>query len=228
MKSFLLSVLAALTLGGCGGLPPAFSVVRVLARDDTGSWQGSAIPVDCIELSDGSYRVTFLTARHVVLNSKGNDTVERMWVNLFDAPNFQFAANLVPTRLIAAHPTMDVALFTARLNRPVDVLDLDYRMPVLSERVTAAGFSEGLSLSIGEGIISSLVWFWYFPDWEGAYQISAFYKAGASGGAILDSDGDVLGIIVGGWSTSEHINFFLPVLQVRDWIESVRYQWEPR
>lgn len=180
------------------------------------------MPIECLTLPDGTYRVTFLTARHVV------EDAEQMWVNLFEAPNFQFQSLLIPTRLVAEHPTMDAALFTARLPHAVPVLSLDYRVPGLGERVQAAGFAQGRSLNLSEGFVSSLVFYWRWPEWAGAYLTSAFLHEGSSGGAILDWQGDILGIIVGGFDYSEHTNIFLPVLQVQDWIESVRDNWEPK
>lgn len=203
-------------------LPPSFSVARVLARGDIGTWQGSAMPIDCIALSDGSYRVTFLTARHVV------EGAGRMWVNIFEPPNFQFQRQLVPVHLIEQHPTLDAALFTARLTEPLLTLRLDYRVPELGEHVRAAGYSQGRMLTIGDGVVSSLVFYWLYPEWQGAYICSALSADGMSGGALLDSGGDILGILVGGYDDSEHSNIFLPVIEARDWIESVRYDWEPK
>ena len=224
----MLAVLAALSLGGCSAsLSPAFSVVRVLAREATGTSEGSAIPIDCIELQDSSYRVTFLTARHLVFTG-GGLIVPRMWVSLFEQPNFQFQRHLVPTRLIAVHPTLDLAMFTARLPHAVDVLDLDYRALQLGESLTAVGYAQGDALLIDEGIVSSLVFYWDFPDWEGGYTGSMILVSGMSGGAMLDNYGDVVAVIVGGDYNTEHGGIFLPVLQGQEWIENIRYQWEPK
>ncbi len=224
----MLAVLAVLSLGGCSAsLPPAFSVVRVLAVEDVGAFEGSAIPIACKALQDGSYRATFLTARHLV-RTEDLEIVPKMWVCLFEAPNFQYQRQLIPVRLIAAHPTLDLAMFTARLKEPVNCLDLDYRRLVLGETLLASGYAAGDALLVDEGIVGSLVFYWHFPDWEGAYTGSMILVGGMSGGAMLDSDGDVVAVIVGGDEESEHGGAFLPVLQGRDWIESVLELWEPK
>lgn len=218
-------VLAALTLGGCGGLPPAFSVVRVLAVEDVGAFMGSAIPLACEALQDGTYRATFLTARHVI-QTVDLQISPKVWVGLFEEPNFQFQSQLVPVRLIVIHPTLDLAMFTARLKEPIDCLVLDYRMPVLGEMLTAAGYSNGDSLLIDEGIVSSLAFYWTWPQWEGGYTGNWVMIGGMSGGAMIDSDGYVVAVIVGGDLDTEHGGVILPVLQGRDWIESILELWE--
>lgn len=199
-------------LAGCSGtLPPAFSVVRVLARSDAGVWEGSAIPIRCDLRMDGAYRVVFLTARHLL--------EDRMWVNLFEAPNYQFQRELVPVRLMRPHPTLDLALLTVIVDHPVPTLDLEYRVPEIGETLWSAGYAHGDALLVDNGVVSSLWFSWTFPDWEGGYTGSMVLIGGMSGGAVLSESGGVVAVIVGRSGSSDHLGVFLPVIQARDWIE---------
>ena len=74
------------------------------------------------------------------------------------------------------------------------------------------GFDLGLDLTLSEGLISSLRRQAHerFP----IIQTSAPISPGSSGGALLTSDGLLIGITTAGHGTAQNINFALPI----DWI----------
>lgn len=79
------------------------------------------------------------------------------------------------------------------------------RQDNVGDDVYVAGNPEGLKGSLSKGIVSALR-----PD-EDLIQIDASISPGSSGGPVINSGGEVIGIAVGAITRGQHLNFAVPV-----------------
>ena len=174
-------------------------------------------------ISDGGY---IATNAHVVSQGEGNDIkrADEVYVNFADD-------NQVRAKIVGLDPNADVALLkletTAGLTlRPLELGDSD-RVEV-GEPVAAIGspFGEEQSLSVGvvsatDRAIDSLTGF----ETLGALQTDAAINQGNSGGPLIDSAGDVIGInaqIRTNSGGGEGVGYAIPSTQVKRSIAQIR------
>ena len=104
----------------------------------------------------------------------------------------------------------------AKLPAPVIRIGTSENLRV-GQRVLAIGNPQGLELTLSEGLVSSLRRSENerFP----MIQTSAAISAGSSGGALLTSDGTLIGITTLQFIEGQNLNFAIPI----DWVTELRY-----
>lgn len=90
-------------------------------------------------------------------------------------------------------------------------LPLSPSRPIVGERVVAIGNPLGLESSVSEGIVSGIRR--VSEDFE-LYQITAPLSPGNSGGPVLNSTGDVIGIATSTLESGQNLNFAVPIVQL--------------
>jgi len=83
--------------------------------------------------------------------------------------------------------------------------------PIVGERVVAIGNPLGLESSVSEGIVSGIRR--VSEDFE-LYQITAPLSPGNSGGPVLNSTGNVIGIATSTLESGQNLNFAVPIVQL--------------
>lgn len=130
--------------------------------------------------------VVVLDGRHVATAWHVVRPAQRIDVRLSDG-------RILPAKLVGRDPATDIALLkieTAR--RPID-FNTD---PELTERVCAIANAYGLGLSITCGVVSAVnVSNARFNAIEDFIQTDAAANPGSSGGALVDDDGDLVGMM---------------------------------
>ncbi len=175
----------------------ASHVCRIHSADD--SCTASAVPF----FSDKG-RTFFLTAAHA-----------------FDFRGFQFnpwqpkptpcdtlvlGEVHVKIQEVVLHPLRDVAMFWVEAGE-IPLLETRWTPPRQYEEVFSFAFPWGSGPMVYQG--------WVGPQRDGEFSHSAIVMPGASGGALVDKDFQVIGIIMAtqdtlGWSTS--------LVSVREWV----------
>lgn len=166
---------------------------------------GSAIPVRCEEMPDGRYLVTMLTAKHVVQPPRPTYWAERQGALLEDG------------RVAANHPTLDASLVRFTSDVPVATIAVRTSALYIGERLWISGFG-GDRFWIGTGLASA----------TNRATVPAF--SGDSGGAILDRNGELVGITsrIGAygvpWTMDLHVVhhhcMFVPAADLNDWLQA--------
>jgi len=82
---------------------------------------------------------------------------------------------------------------------------------VVGEKVYAVGSPAGYSGTFTEGLVSGL----RSIEGKSLIQISAPISHGSSGGPVLDSNGNVIGVSVGGHTTGQNLNFAIPINELK-------------
>lgn len=91
--------------------------------------------------------------------------------------------------------------------------------PKVGETIYALGNPEGLTGTISQGIISAGARIIYGSR---VLQISASISHGSSGGPVVDSQGQVIGVAVGSITEGQNLNFAVPSM----YIQSLLAKWE--
>lgn len=103
---------------------------------------------------------------------------------------------LFVARLKAADPATDVAVLEIEGEAGLTPLPWTTRQPALGERVCAAGNAFGLGVSLTCGVVSAIGRAGVgFNPVEDFVQTDAAVNPGASGGALLDGNGEVVGLL---------------------------------
>lgn len=133
--------------------------------------------------------------------------------------------------VVGADPESDVAVLQLDGASGLDVVDLDEDDATLGEAVTAVGNAEGqgsLSASAGtvtaleesittaaEGIVRS-------EDLAGLIETDAYVVGGYSGGALLDADGEVVGITTAASSSTTMVeSYAVPIADALAIVEQI-------
>jgi len=90
-------------------------------------------------------------------------------------------------------------------------LPLSSSRPIVGERVIAIGNPLGLESSVSEGIVSGIRR--VSDDFE-LYQITTPLSPGNSGGPVLSSQGDVVGIATSTLEGGQNLNFAVPIVHL--------------
>jgi len=105
----------------------------------------------------------------------------------------------------ATNPAGDVALLKTGLSR-TSPLPLGVVRPTIGERIFTLGNPLGLEGTISEGIVSGIR---QLEDGE-LYQITSPISPGSSGGPVLNSRGEVIGIATAALRVGQNLNFAVP------------------
>jgi S1-C subfamily serine protease len=102
--------------------------------------------------------------------------------------------------------SVDLAILSAgRIRSPY--LTLAHSTPAVGERIIVIGAPEGLTNTVSDGIVSALR---KFGSRE-LLQITAPISAGSSGGPVLNSRGQVVGVSVSVLKEGQNLNFAVPI-----------------
>lgn len=118
-----------------------------------------------------------------------------------------------PATVELLHPLYDLArLSVPRLDRPATTVRASSTLQT-GDRVYSIGAPEGLELTLGEGLISSL------RPYEGTHliQTSAPISKGSSGGGLFDARGELVGVTTLSFRDGQNLNFALP----GDWVKAL-------
>ncbi len=86
----------------------------------------------------------------------------------------------------------------------------------IGDEVFAVGNPKGLEGTFSQGIVSSI----RKTENRSLLQITASISAGSSGGAILNDDGEVVGVAVGAIESGQSLNFAIPVSLLRSLVSN--------
>jgi Do/DeqQ family serine protease len=139
----------------------------------------------------------------------------------------------LPARVVLTDPRVDLAVLKVEVgNERLPVVNLDVREPEIGDLVLAVGNPFGVGQTVTSGIVSatertggSAV------DPSGITRIASFIQTdaainpGNSGGALVDMDGELIGIntaILSRSGTSSGVGFAVPATLVRQVLESAQ------
>ena len=117
----------------------------------------------------------------------------------------------IPTRVEKTDPDNDLAILHIDADIDADPLSLSSTKTSPGESVFAIGNPEGLEKSISTGIIAAT----REMDGHSLLQITAPISHGSSGGPVLNSSGEVIGVSVGMLKEGQNLNFAIPVAKVQ-------------
>lgn len=106
---------------------------------------------------------------------------------------------------VAVDKEVDLVILKVKgLNKPS--IKLANETPTPGQKVYVLGSPKGLPATITDGIVSGL------RDWDGTklIQISAPISHGSSGGPVLNENGLLIGVSVGGIDDGQNLNFAIP------------------
>ncbi|MBV9483575.1 MAG: trypsin-like peptidase domain-containing protein [Acidobacteria bacterium] len=112
--------------------------------------------------------------------------------------------------------TNDLAIVKVGVEISAAPLVLSRKKTAPGENVFAIGNPEGLDKSISTGIISAI----RELDGRDLIQITAPVSHGSSGGPVLNSEGEVVGITVAMLKNGQNLNFAVPVRKVQELLVS--------
>ena len=151
------------------------------------------------DIDDGTLQITFESRG-------GKRTVGSAQIISCDA-----AADLALIDVPAARETPVVTLSLVPEDTPVEV----------GETVYALGNPEGLVGTFSQGIVSAELKSF---DKSARVQVSAPISEGSSGGPLLNSKGEVVGVIVSSMAEGQNLNFAVPHFLVHSIIKSATIQ----
>lgn len=176
------------------------SIVQIAVRDTDGSGSGTGIVFD----ADG----TIITNWHIVQNAGEIEVVLPSGVRL-------------PATLMREDSDLDLALLTVNAEGLVAAEFGDSGDLRVGEDVVSIGHAFGLSggPSVSRGVVSALDRTVVGSDgvvFDDLIQTDAAINLGSSGGALINSSGEVIGINVGSLSVGQGANFALDINTVLD------------
>lgn len=117
----------------------------------------------------------------------------------------------VPLKVIRTDEKNDLAVLSVDVELTSKPLSLASEDMSPGEQIFAIGNPEGLEKTISQGIVSGLR---HIGDRD-LLQITSPISHGSSGGPILNSRGEVIGVAVGALEDGQNLNFAVPVKFVR-------------
>lgn len=117
----------------------------------------------------------------------------------------------IPATVEKRDPKNDLAIVHVKADISAVPLVLSKASPVPGENVVVIGNPEGLEKSVSTGIVAGV----RQTKGRTLLQITAPISHGSSGGPVLNSDGEVIGVSVGMITEGENLNFAVPAKQVR-------------
>ena len=122
----------------------------------------------------------------------------------------------LPLKVVRVDKKNDLALLSVDANLTSRPLPLAAAELSPGEQIFAIGSPEGLEKTISQGIVSAV----RKGDSRDLIQITSPISHGSSGGPILNSRGEVVGVAVGMLQDGQNLNFAVPVKFVRSILES--------
>ncbi len=116
----------------------------------------------------------------------------------------------IPAHVEKLDVTADLAILGVDVQLIVKPLKLSAKTPSPGDTVYAIGNPEGLEKTISQGVVSGM------RDIDGRkmLQVSAAISHGSSGGPILNSSGEVIGVAAGSLISGQSLNFAVPASEV--------------
>jgi len=169
------------------------AVVRVIARDTYGraTGQGSGFFID---LSG-----TLVTNAHVIEDA---ESLVIVYSDETTAP---------AESVIALDEDRDLALLAVAATSESKLTLSASALPAIGTRVFAIGSPHGLKNSVSEGVVSG---YRRLPKGK-VIQTTAAISPGSSGGPLLDTNGDVIGVTTFQHAEGQNLNFAVPASAVR-------------
>lgn len=205
--------LAAMLTTACALTSPAKRDLGEVARTTVKVFNtlngsgGSAVPVQCDEYEPGRWALMLLTCKHVIAGADLST-----WTSTIANER-----HLGRPELVLEHPTLDLALLRVELtDGPLDCMPIRHDHPDVGEVVFAIGYP-----GCGRRVITR----GYIGD-RGCASADVF--PGNSGGAVVDSDGRLVGIVAavgvmrhgpfGPPTFIDHDMVFVPIVDALDWL----------
>jgi S1-C subfamily serine protease len=184
------------------------AVVRIVIRDRTGQELGSGSGF--VVSSDGR-----IVTNYHVLHVSGAAQAEARFT---DSASYQVQS------VVATDPDTDLAILKLQATREFQFLHLgDSDRVETGDRVVAIGNPLGgisplsTEATVSDGIISGI------RNWPErkmkVFQITAPISPGSSGGALLNSTGEVIGVTFAQLVGGQNLNFAIPITYVRPLLE---------
>ena len=122
----------------------------------------------------------------------------------------------IPTKVEKQDSDNDLALLTIETELTLPSLTLAATDPSPGEQIFAIGNPKGLEKTISQGVVSA------HRDVDGRklLQISSPISQGSSGGPILNSSGEVVGVAVGLLKSGQNLNFAIPVSVLQSFLSA--------
>jgi hypothetical protein len=117
----------------------------------------------------------------------------------------------IPATVEKRDSANDLAIIKVAVEISATPLTLSKKKPIPGENVYAIGNPEGLEKSISTGVVAGI----RELDRRELIQITAPISHGSSGGPVLDSAGEVIGITVSMLKDGQNLNFAVPVQALR-------------
>lgn len=223
-----IAVLSALALSialGCSAPAPvrladdlpsqaAYATVKIVMTLDDGRRTCSSavlIDVDRNPFTQDLLGV-FLTARHAV-DHRGSVIEVGFYL-----PGAKVAKYIRQASSAIKHPIMDAALFLVPDLPEEFAVAVKFAAsdPVLGARILSAGYADCGVLSLALGyVIGQSTW-----RNQQALLSTARTIPGMSGGAVLNEQGELVGITVAHGNGNRSLHYFLPIAAVRNWVRS--------
>ncbi len=165
------------------------SVVTILAYDeDDNVGQGSGFFFS----KDG----LILTSRHVL------DKAKHAQIKLGTGEVFDIV------EIIAENEELDILIIKTNIDiSSIPYLTINEAIPSVGERVIVVGSPLGFEKSVSDGIIASVREMERFGE---IYQITAPASPGSSGGPVLNTSGEVIGVVTFQFRSGQNLNFAIP------------------
>lgn len=171
----------------------ADSVLLVFVADD----KGQPVALGSAFLVEGG---RIITNAHVVNRGK---------------PFLQFGPAKVPATIEKIDVDEDLAILRTEIQVTASPIPMAATLPQPGDVVYALGNPEGLEKSISQGVVSAR------REFAGhqILQISSAISPGSSGGPVLNSSGELVGIAVAILKEGQNLNFAIPVSTLRELID---------
>lgn len=170
----------------------AIVMIKSLGFDGKLRGQGSGIIIN-----DSGY---------VVTNYHNFNQSERIIVEHFSK---QYSGDLI----LGADIIRDILIIKLKGNSFPSIKQADLSEIKVGQKIFTIGSPLGLENTLSEGIISKIG---YYPQFDrNLIQITAPISHGSSGGAVINSKGELIGISSYGFDNGQNINFAIPIDEVK-------------
>jgi tetratricopeptide (TPR) repeat protein len=122
----------------------------------------------------------------------------------------------VPLKVIRTDEKNDLALLSVDIDLTSTPLSLALDQPSPGQEIFAIGNPEGLENTISQGIVSGV----RTVDQSELIQITSPISHGSSGGPILNTRGEVIGVAVGMFQDGQNLNFAVPIKYLRKLLDA--------
>ncbi|OQX29630.1 MAG: hypothetical protein B0D92_02730 [Spirochaeta sp. LUC14_002_19_P3] len=114
----------------------------------------------------------------------------------------------IPAKVVGWDKNLDIALLKTEMDVPYVYSFSNQDIPKLGDKISAIGSPGGLARTLTSGTVSA--YFRSIQPMVGSLQIDVPINPGNSGGPLLNSRGEVIGVVFAGVPEFEGINFAIP------------------